>query len=325
MRFDFLGVGNAVVDALAEADDEELAAAGLRKGGMHLVDEPKRLKLREKLATATRVPGGSAANVTYTVSLLGGSVAFIGKLGDDELGGIFTAANRRRNIALSPPPQAGETTAHCLVLVTPDAERTMQTFVAAGLNLKKEDIDLNLVKSSRMVCLEGYLYSGVAGVLEHIALAAVKAGSLVAFMLSDAGLVEQNREEMIEFLSRHADILIANEKEALALAAADDLGETVKFCRRLCEVGVVTSSERGSTVYERRRTVRIPSFAPRRLVDSTGAGDTYAAAFLHSLLGGDDIERCGVTAAKAATQVLGRVGGKPPADLAARIAACGAL
>lgn len=318
--FDFLGVGNAVVDAIAVAADEELAAADLKKGRMHLVAEPSQIKLREKLTDAARFAGGSVANVTHTISLLGAAAAFIGKVGDDELGRAFIAANP--GITLSPPPTRGETTAHCLVLVTPDAERTMQTFIAAGLGLGEEDIDLELVKSSRLVCLEGYLYSGRRGVLEKIAAAAHGVGNRVAFMLSDVGLVEQNRAEMGEFLLRHADILIANEAEAMALAATDDPTATVKFCRSLCATGAVTFGEKGSVVYaEGGEAVKIPAFPPPKLVDSTGAGDAYAAAFLHRLLRSSspentdkvekvDIEKCGLAAARVATLVLGQLGAR---------------
>ncbi len=310
-----MGVGNAVVDVISKATDLELKAAELNKGRMHLVEASNRLKLPEKMETSERSPGGSAANVTHGVRLLGATTAFIGKLGDDKLGKVFIEANS--DTFLSPPPEKGKVTAHCLVLVTPDAERTMQTFISAELRLKKEDIDLNLVKSSRLVCLEGYLCSSEAEVLEHIA---AHAPGAVAFMLSDPGLMRANRSRVIEFLRRRCDILIGNLEEAKALAATDSPKQAVEFCRGLCPTGAITSSGAGSVVYKEEETVEIPSFKPLELVDSTGAGDAYTAAFLYGLLRNDPIKDCGLAAAKTATQVLESFGGRLPADLGERLA-----
>ena len=332
-------MGNAVIDAVATVTEAELRSTKLTKGQMCLVDSPSQIALSHKLKTAHRSGGGSVANVSFACASAGAKCAFIGTVGADELGTAF--ATSMEKITLSPAPKKGKTTAHCLVLVTPDGERTMQTFIGASFALTKADIDANLVRQSKVVCLEGYLWS--SGVLPEVARLAV---GDVFFMLSDAGLVKSFRKPMVEFLRKFSPAIIANEAEANALANTDNLAQAIRFIKTLSPLAVITRSHQGSVIcydpnskklkYKPSQqserggepespsappqetqgktqgdtVITVPAVPTNKLVDSTGAGDIYAAGFIHSYIQNLPLKTCGNIASHYASDVLSQYGGR---------------
>jgi len=318
--YDVLGVGNAIVDIIAQADEAFLARHGMTKGGMALIDEAQAHDIYAGMGSAIEASGGSAGNTIAGVASFGGKAAFIGKVKDDAFGAIFRHDLTSLGVHFATPPASdGPATARCLILVTDDAQRTMNTHLGACVDLTPDDIDADLVAASAITYLEGYLFDPplAQDAFRKAATIAREAGRKVALTLSDSFCVHRYRDAFKALIRDHVDILFANESEIEALygstgiaAAADDLAAQL-------DVAAITMSARGSLIARRAERVAIPAAPIGELVDTTGAGDLYAAGVLHGLSRGLPLAQCGRLGSLAAAEVIQHYGARPQVALAA--------
>ncbi len=317
--FDVVGLGNAIVDVVAYTEDGFLERAGLVKGTMTLVDEVRCLELYEQLGPAHEVSGGSCANTMAALASLGGRAAFVGRVRDDELGHIFTHDIRAAGVHFTTPPSPeGPPTARCLVFVTPDAQRTMATYLGACVELSPADLDPDLLARARILYLEGYLWDrpeAKAACLEAARIVR-ESGGRVALTLSDPFCVDRWREEFRDLVDGPVDILFANEAEITSLYRTSSFAQALAAVRGRVEIAALTRSEKGSVVVTDGATLEIPAFPPAELVDTTGAGDLYAAGFLRGLTGGLDLEAAGRLGALCASTIIAQWGARPTRPLA---------
>lgn len=320
---DVVGIGNAIVDVIAHADDAFLARQGLAKGTMTLVDERRAESLYAEMGPGIESSGGSAGNTMAGLASLGGRGAYVGKVRDDQLGTVFRHDITAMGVRFSTPAAtSGPSTARCLVLVTPDAQRTMNTYLGACVGLGPEDIDEAEIAAAHVTYLEGYLFDPphAKEAFRKAARAAHAAGRKVALTLSDPFCVERHRAEFRELVQHHVDLLFANEAEILSLFETDSFAEAARQVRGMCEVAALTRSEKGSVVVAAHETHEIPAMKPEKLVDTTGAGDLYASGFLYGFTRGRDLAVCGRLGSLCAAEVISHFGARPEAPLA-RLAA----
>ena len=316
--FDVVGIGNAIVDVLVQADDRFLEDHDLTKGTMALVDEQQAERLYASVGPGLETSGGSAANTLAGVAQLGGRAGFIGRVRDDQLGGIF--AHDIRSVGArfeTPAATEGPSTARCLILVTPDAQRTMCTYLGASVGLDPADLDLEMVAQAKLLYLEGYLWDSDEAKAAFIAAAEMARahGGEVALSLSDAFCVERHRDSFQELVDGHVDILFANEMEITALYKANSFEEAADQVRGRCKLAALTRSEQGSVVLNGSGTHSIAPFQLGPLLDTTGAGDLYAAGFLHAYTQGQAVEACGRLGSLCAGQVVTQLGPRPQGSL----------
>ncbi|MGH9035440.1 MAG: adenosine kinase [Acidimicrobiia bacterium] len=318
VTLDVLTIGNAIVDVLARCDDALLDQLGLAKGTMSLVDAERAATVYAAMGPGIEVSGGSAANTATGVASLGGRAAFMGKVRDDEMGAIFTHDLRATGVTYTTPAASlGPATAHCLVLVTPDAQRTMSTHLGIAGELSAADVDEELVYGALITFVEGYLV-GLPSAEKALA-AAVKAahaaGRQVALTLSDALWVGAQRDAF-SALGADVDILLANEKEARQLTGKADAEAALAVLAGWCTVVAVTRSERGALVTDGTVTVAVPAEPVSSVFDTTGAGDLFAAGFLLGLARELALPDCARLGALAAAEVIGHLGARPQVTLA---------
>ena len=316
--FDVVGIGNAIVDVLAKADDAFLKRQGLAKGTMALIDAARAEVLYAEMGEGIEASGGSAANTIAGLASLGGRGAYVGKLRDDELGAIFAHDLKSIGVAFKTPPlTSGPPTARCLILVTPDAQRTMNTFLGACVELGPEDIDPELISAAQVTYLEGYLFDPPRAMeaFRKAAELAHKAGRKVALSLSDPFCVGRHRADFLELVDQHVDVLFANEHEIASLYQTEHFELAAEAVRGHCEIAVLTRSERGSSIVTAKAMLHVAPAPVARVVDSTGAGDLYAAGFLYGLTHGRDLETCGKLGSLCAGEVIGHFGARPETSL----------
>ncbi|MEK9754746.1 MAG: adenosine kinase [Rhodospirillaceae bacterium] len=322
--YDVLGIGNAIVDILAHAEDDFLKAQGLDKGAMALVDAERSAELYAKVGPAVECSGGSAANTIAGIASLGGRAAFIGKVADDQLGGVFRHDITALGVAFTTPPATdGTPTATSLVLVSPDAERTMQTYLGACVGLTPEDIDEAMVGAAAVTYLEGYLWDPPAAkeAFRKAAAVAHTKGRKVSLSLSDAFCVKRHRADFLKLISGHVDILFANEDEITSLYQVNEFDAALQAVRGHCDIVALTRGPKGSVVLSGDEVHVVDADPVARLVDTTGAGDAYAAGFLYGLSKGDDLARCAHIGNVAAGEVIQRLGARPDRPLKELVAA----
>jgi sugar/nucleoside kinase (ribokinase family) len=313
-----VGIGNAIVDVLSHTEDAELTRLGLTKGSMRLIDAHEASALYGRIGPAVECSGGSAANTIAGVASLGGAAAYIGKVQADQLGDVFRHDLRALGVTFDTPPATdGPSTARCFVLVTPDGQRTMQTFLGVSVELGSDDIAPDLIARSQITYLEGYLYDPPAAQQAFIKAARVahEAQRRVALTLSDSFCVERHRAAFLELVRGHVDILFANEHEICSLYQVAEFDQALQHVRGHCEVAVLTRSEKGSVIL-RGDELHIVDAAPvSRVVDTTGAGDLYAAGFLYGFTHGRELAECGRIGAIAAAEVISHFGARPETPL----------
>jgi adenosine kinase len=320
-RYDVLGIGNAIVDVIARAEDDFLVAQGMHKGAMALIDQARAEKIYQAMGPAVESSGGSAANTIVGVASFGGRAAFIGKVKDDELGRAFAHDIRAARVAFdSKPAGDGPSTARCYIMVTPDGERTMNTFLGAAQDLKPADIDEAKVASAALVYLEGYLWDPPQAKEAFVKAAAIahKAGRRVALTLSDAFCVDRYRAEFLALIGKGTvDIVFANEHELHSLYETADFDTAVKALRHDAKLAVITRSEKGCVVVTRKEVEAVQAMPIDRVVDVTGAGDLFAAGFLVGLARGKDNRTAARLGALAAAEVIQHIGARPAVSLKA--------
>ncbi|WP_208027399.1 adenosine kinase [Rhabdothermincola sediminis] len=321
-RFDVVAIGNAIVDVIAHADDGFLEAHGMVKGSMRLIDDATAQRLYEAMGPAVESSGGSAANTAAGIASLGGTVAFIGRVADDVLGQVFTHDIRAAGVSFEPlaPDSDPRGTARCLVLVTPDAQRTLNTYLGVSSAISPRDVDETLVARGRVLYCEGYLWDepDAKDALLKSMDAARAAGAKVAFTLSDAFCVDRHRAEFLHLAEHRVDILFANEAELLSLYEVRRWEEAAERVAGHCELACLTRSEKGSVVITAAgERVHVDAWSVGKVIDTTGAGDLYAAGFLYGYTHGLDVEASARLGSLAAGEVISHLGARPERSLAA--------
>jgi len=317
-KYKVVGLGHAIVDVLANVEDDFLHEYNLQKGMMKLVDESDIKGLRECVDIVKEVSGGSAANTIAALASLGHPVAFIGKVRDDLLGRTFEKGLEEIGVSYRTiKAGSGKPTGCCMVLTTPDAHRTMNTYLGIAGLLASEDIDETIISQSEIIYLEGYLWDNEKAkkAFKKAIKIAGDTGGKVVLSLSDSFCVGRHREEFLHLAKNHIDIIFANEEEIKSLFKTDNLETAISRCREMGNIWAVTRSEKGSVIVSGDRIIRIPTEPDINVVDSTGAGDLYAAGFLHGLIEGKDLEVCGKIGSIAAAEILGHFGARPEVSL----------
>ena len=321
-RFDVIGIGNAIVDILVHADDDLLESEGLTKGTMALIDAQESKRLYEQVGSAIECSGGSAANTIAGLASLGGAGAFVGKVHNDQLGTVFSHDIRALGVAFdTPPTETGPPTATSMVLVTPDAQRTMQTFLGACVNLGPDDIDLDQIADSQITYLEGYLWDPPEAQAAFIkaADAAHQAGRKVSLSLSDPFCVDRHREDFLDLAEHHVDILFANDEEIMSLYQVDVFDDALQAVRGHCEIAALTRSEKGSVIVSGDEIHMVDAEPVDNLVDTTGAGDAYAAGFLFGVTSGRDLFTSARIGGICAAECISHMGARPDVSFKALV------
>lgn len=323
--YDVTAVGNAIVDMISLVNDEFPAQQGLQKGVMTLVDKDQSQKLFEASGQLTQQSGGSAANTIAGIASFGGRCAYIGKVADDATGNVFRHDMKAQNIDFDTPAdnESDIPTARCMIFVTPDAERTMATYLGVSTELAPDDLDSAKIRNAQVTYLEGYLFDKELAkeAFHAAAIMAHTAGKLVALTLSDPFCVERHRADFLTLIDGHIDILFANEQELLSLYQTSDLADALKRVGETVSVCAVTQGEKGATILFHGQQFDIPATPITQLVDTTGAGDMFAAGFLYGFTKGMDPQQCGVLGARAAASIISHIGARPEIDFKTLLAA----
>jgi sugar/nucleoside kinase (ribokinase family) len=313
------GVGHALVDIIAPCEEALLDEFSLAKGTMRLTSPDEAAALYQRMGSAVETSGGSAANTCAGIASLGGRAGFMGKMGHDQFARVFAHDIRSIGVTFNDGEARSETpTGRCLILVTPDGERTMNTNLGAAAEFAEADLDRALIEQSQVLYLEGYLFDPIdaRAAFHSGADLARAAGSKVAFTLSDPFCVDRHREGFRTFIRDRVDIVFANERELLSLYPGASFEEACAAIRTECSIAAITRSEKGAVIVEGERIVTVPAVPIEKLVDATGAGDLYAAGFLFGLATGRDLEACGRLGSLAASEVIVHVGPRPRRPLA---------
>jgi sugar/nucleoside kinase (ribokinase family) len=317
---DIIAIGNAIVDVIAQADDAFIASEGLPKGAMQLLFSPEEAEaLYAKMGAGIEASGGSAANTVAGVAALGGRTGFIGQVADDQLGQVFAHDIRALGVHFATAPRPGQPpTARCLILVTPDAQRTMNTFLGASQFLPASALDLDRIRSAAILYLEGYLWDPEEPrAAMRVAIETARgAGRKVALTLSDAFCIERHRADFLALIDGgQLDILFANESEILSLNETDDFEAAVAATATKVPMLVVTRSEKGALAISGGARVEVPAEPVTQVIDTTGAGDLFAAGFLAGQAQGRSVKDSLTMGAVAAAEVISHYGARPEADL----------
>ena len=318
-KYDVLGIGNAIFDVLVQTDEAFLDRHGMTKGGMALIDEARATAIYDDMGPATEMSGGSAANTIVGIANLGARAAYVGKVRDDQIGRLYTHDIRAAGVAFETKPASGGPATGCsYILVTPDGERTMNTWLGAAQDLTPADIDAEAVAASGIVYLEGYLWDPKSAKEAFVKAAGIAhgAGRQVALTLSDAFCVDRYRDEFLDLMRKGTvDLVFANEAELHSLYQTSDFDTALKQLRADTKLGIVTRSEKGCVVASKEGVVAVPAFPIQKLVDTTGAGDLFAAGFLFGLVRNAGHEAAGRLGALAAAEVIQHIGARPQTSL----------
>jgi sugar/nucleoside kinase (ribokinase family) len=318
-KYDVLGIGNAIFDVLVQTDEGFLAAHGMTKGGMSLIDEARATSIYRDMGPAVEMSGGSAANTIVGIANLGARAAYVGKVKDDQIGRLYMHDIRAAGVAFETRPASdGPATGCSYILVTPDGERTMNTYLGAAQDLTPGDIDAAQIAASAITYLEGYLWDPKSAKEAFVKASTIahEAGRQVALTLSDSFCVDRYRDEFLELMRKGTvDLVFANEAELHSLYQTSDFDTALTQLRNDATLGVVTRSEKGCVVASKDRVIAVPAFPIKKMVDTTGAGDLFAAGFLFGLVRDAGFEAAGRLGALAAAEVIQHIGARPQTSL----------
>lgn len=315
---DVVGIGNAIIDILAHADDAFLRKHALTKGAMNLIDDAFADRLYDAMPPAVEASGGSCANTMAGIASFGGKAGYIGKVRDDSFGRIFNHDIKAIGVDFqTTAATSGPSTARCLIIITPDAQRTMHTYLGACVDLGPDDVDPDFIQSAKITYLEGYLWDPPAAkqALLKAADAAHAAKCQVSLTLSDPFCVERHRDSFRDLIARHIDVLFANEAEIMSLYQVKTFDEAVAAVKQDCDVAALTRSEKGSVLVAGDTVIEVPATPIETLVDTTGAGDQYAAGFLFGHARDLPLAECGRLGSLAAAEVIAHIGPRPEIKL----------
>ncbi len=319
-QHDVVGIGNAIVDIIGRCEEAFLAQHGCVKGSMRLVDEPQMSALYDAMGPGIEISGGSVANTMAGIASFGGKAGFIGKTATDQVGTIFGHDIRAAGVTFTTKPAAtgSDPTGRCLILVTPDGQRTMNTFLGVSPQLGQGEMDEALISSGRIVYLEGYLFDRpeAKAAFRQAAAIAAKAGRQVALSLSDSFCVDRHRSEFLSLIKDSVDILFANESEITSLYETTSFDEAARRAAADTKLAALTRSEKGSVILNAGRAITIPCEPVAKVVDTTGAGDLYAAGFLYGVAAGRELETAGKLGSLAAAEIISHIGARPEVKLA---------
>jgi sugar/nucleoside kinase (ribokinase family) len=319
-QVDVVGIGNALVDVISHSTDELVERLGVAKGSMTLIEGDEATAIYDQMGAAVEISGGSAANTIVGVAAFGGSSQYLGKVRNDQLGAVFAHDIRATGVRYEiDPATTGPSTGCCLILVTPDAQRTMNTYLGASVHLGPADVDRDAIERAKVLYLEGYLFDPpeaqeafrVAADYAH------DAGRIVSLTLSDSFCVQRHREPFLDLVRHHVDLVFANEDEACELFQVRSFDDAVDAVRSHGLIAALTRSEKGSVIVTEDEVVAVPAHPVDEVVDTTGAGDLYAAGFLFGFSRGADLGTCGALGSLAAAEVISHIGARPVEDLAA--------
>ncbi|WP_309644588.1 adenosine kinase [Phenylobacterium sp.] len=316
--YDVAAIGNAIVDVIAPATDAFLAEQGMDKGAMMLVDEARSAALYAAMAPGLEASGGSAGNTIAGIASFGGRAAFLGKVANDQLGQVFTHDMRAIGAHFDTAPLiGGKATAVSMINVTPDGERTMSTFLGASTEFAADDIDPVVIEGAKIVYLEGYLFDAESArrAFAKAAGLARASGRMIAITLSDGFVVERHREALLGFLETQVDLVFANDTEIMALFQTDDFDSAVEQLRGKVKIAAITRGAQGSVITAGGETFTVEVFPVEKVVDTTGAGDQYAAGFMYGLATGRPLNVCGQLGSLAAAEVISHYGPRPLVSL----------
>ncbi len=316
-KVDLIGLGNAIVDIIVNIEDEFLEINNLDKGSMNLINSEESLRLLENCKVIKQISGGSSANTIVCLAELGNHVQFIGRIKNDQLGNFFSDdIKKSKTIFNTPPTIEGASTAHSIILITPDAQRTMCTYLGASIEFEPKDIDFSVIKESKYLYLEGYLWD--SELAKNAFLKAARIAKLsntkIILSLSDSFCVDRHRESFLELIDNYVDIVFCNESEVLSLLKKDKLADCQGDLSSLCELVVVTLGSKGSIIVNKHAIEVIKSTTIGKIIDTTGAGDIYAGGFIHGLINNNPLKKCGEIGAICAGHIITQLGSRSNID-----------
>ena len=312
-KYDVVGIGNAIIDLIAEVDDSFLEKNNITKGGMSLVDYDLANKIGEEVKIVKTISGGSVANSVVCIAQQGLKTAFIGKVNEDELGYEFKNGLQKEEVDFKfIPSLAKNYTARCIILVTPDAERTMNTYLGISQELSEDDVDMEVIASSSILYLEGYLWdlTDAKNAIKQSIIKAKESSTMVAFSVSDAFCIDRFRDEFIDLVKKSADIIFANESEVISLFQSKSLEEAVQECQNINKIFAITLGSKGAMIVKENEIIEISPEQIDNLVDTTGAGDLFAAGFLSKYIRSKDLKLSGKEGVSLASQIIQKFGAR---------------
>ncbi len=315
---DLIGIGNAIVDIIVNIKDEFLEINKLEKGSMNLINSDESQTLLENCKVIKKISGGSSANTVVCLAELGNNVQFIGRVKNDQFGNFFSSdIKKSKTIFNTPPINEGASTAHSIILITPDAQRTMCTYLGASIKFEPKDIDFNVIKESKYLYLEGYLWDSELAKNAFLKAAQIAklSNTKIILSLSDSFCVERHRESFLELIDNYVDILFCNESEVLSLFKKDKLSSCQGDLYSLCELVVVTLGKNGSLVVNNNDIEVIKSITKGKVIDTTGAGDIYAGGFIHGLINNYSLKKCAEIGSICAGQIITQLGSRSNINL----------
>jgi len=317
-RVDLIGLGNAIVDIIVNIQDEFLEINNLDKGSMNLISSDQSQTLLENCKVIKKMSGGSSANTVVCLAELGNDVQFIGRVKNDQFGDFFASnIKKSKTIFNTPPTQEGPSTAHSIILITPDAQRTMCTYLGASVEFEPKDINFSVLKESKYLYLEGYLWDSelAKNAFLKAAQIAKKSNTKIILSLSDSFCVDRHRESFLELIDEYVDIVFCNESEVLSLFKENKLAGCKEGLSSLCELVVVTLGSNGSLIINKNNTEVIKSLNKGKIIDTTGAGDIYAGGFIHGLINNYSLKKCGEIGSICASHIITQLGSRSNIDL----------
>ena len=315
---DLIGLGNAIVDIIVNIKDEFLEINNLDKGSMNLISSDQSQTLLENCKVIKKMSGGSSANTVVCLAELGNDVQFIGRVKNDQFGDFFaTDIKKSKTIFNTPPTKEGASTAHSIILITPDAQRTMCTYLGASVEFEPKDINYSVIKESKYLYLEGYLWDSelAKNAFLKAAQIAKQANTKIILSLSDSFCVDRHRESFLQLIDEYVDIVFCNESEVLSLFKKHKLASCQEDLSSLCELVVVTLGSNGSLIINKNDIELIKSLNKGKIIDTTGAGDIYAGGFIHGLINNYSLKKCGEMGSICAGHIITQLGSRSNIDL----------
>jgi len=313
-----VGIGNAIVDIIVNVEDEFLGINNLQKGSMNLIDINRSKNILEQCNILKKVSGGSAANTVVALANLGNKVEFIGRVKDDKFGKFFASDIKASGTVFQMKPVISfEESAHSIILITPDAQRTMCTYLGASVEFEQQNINSKSIQSSKYLYLEGYLWDAEKAKLAFLEAAKIakKSNTQIILSLSDSFCVERHRESFLELIKNFVDILFCNESELKSLFEKVDLNNCIDDIKSICKLSVVTLGKKGSLIINNENIQEIKPYIFGDIIDTTGAGDIYAGGFIHGLINNFSLKNCGIYGSICAGHIITKIGSRPQVNL----------